>query len=108
MTNGSYLFEEFMSEQCKSTDFTKANPAQCSGIEVFQSKGFFPLNDSDSFKFFEKKFRREVLERLNNTVTVHLNDRLSETRIMGKGDAYDVIARTCCPHTYKAHKGKPF
>lgn len=108
VTNDSYLLQQFMREECKATDLTGANPVQCSGIDIFQPNELFFVNDSDSFKFFEKRFRKEVLDQLNNTVTVRINNRISKQRIMGNDDAYDVIARKCCPLTYKALKDKPF
>lgn len=99
-----------MRELCKEDDLTKMKREVCHGIDVFDAKRFSPLSAEESHQFFKKKYAKDVLNKLEEAITFHYyNSHTTGINItMGKGDAYDFIARKYCPRIYGAHQDEPF
>lgn len=73
---------------------------RCSGFNVFPQNVFYPVGWSDWSWYFDPKFTNTTLALSKDSLAIHVWNKKSSGREVGKNTAYGIVAQKHCPNVY--------
>lgn len=103
--NGSQQITAVLKEKiCKVNETSEMTAEQCSGLDVYPSRTYYPIEKENARYLFEEEDLKEAMEIIYFTLTVRLWDEVTKDRKYEVGTiaALGLHAYTNCPMVYKS------
>lgn len=103
--NGSQQMTAVLREKiCKVNQTEEMTPEQCSGLDVYPSRTYYPIEKENAGYLFEEEHLREAMEITHFTLTIRLWDEVTKHKKYEVGTiaALGLHAYSNCPTVYKS------
>lgn len=103
--NGSPQITTVLKEKiCKVNETSEMTAEQCSGLDVYPSRTYYPIEKENARYLFEEEHLKEAMEIIHFTLTLRLWDEVTKDRKyeVGTISALGLHAYTNCPRVYKS------
>lgn len=102
--NGPGVLTRVLKRICQVEYTFEMTPAKCLGFEVFSRNAFYAIPSTSWQIFFNPNATQKTLRMTNNSVIVHVWNKLSSGKRIQKRQkmsAYEIIASKNCPKVYE-------
>ncbi|CAO1341100.1 unnamed protein product [Diamesa serratosioi] len=102
--NGPALLTRILRKMCNTDDNFEMNIERCRGFQVLPQEYFYAISFPDYAKFFEEGYLKETMEKLKNSIIVHIWNKLSESTKLSVNSTspYIHMAKQYCPKVIEA------
>lgn len=103
--NGPQQITSVLKEKiCKVNETSEMTAEQCSGLDVYPSRTYYPIEKENARYLFEENYLQEAMETTHFTLTVRLWDEVTRDRKyeIGTISALGLHAYANCPRVYQS------
>ena len=102
--NGPGVLTRILKKKCNTTENSKMLSERCSGFQVLPTKYCYEIKYHERTKFFEERYLEEVLKRIEDSIIVHVWNKLSYSIKLSVNStaAYIHLAKKYCPKVIEA------
>ena len=102
--NGPGVITRTLKKICNTNDNLEMVGGSCRGFQVLAQNCCFAIEYPEHKKFFEEEYLIEVMDKINDSLIVHIWNKLSESTKLSVNTsvAYIRLAKQYCPKVIEA------